>query len=101
MTVQIFVVLLTTFSAVTSLLTEALKKFLDSLNVKYAANIVVLFVSIIVGMVGTGVYYFSVDMPLTFVNVVYIPIMAIANWLVAMLGYDKVMQAITQISDKS
>ena len=57
MTIELFLILLTTLSIVTSLCTEAVKKFLDSLNFKYASNIVVLCVSIIVGGLGTAVFY--------------------------------------------
>lgn len=100
MTFEKFLVLLFITSIVTSLLTEAIKIFLDSLKVKYASNIVVLVVSVFVGGFGTACYYVLCNMEWTATNTVYLVLMIGANWLCSMLGYDKVMQAITQLRKK-
>lgn len=100
MTFEKFLVLLFIASVVTSLLTEAIKIFLDSLKVKYASNIVVLVVSVLVGGLGTACYYALCCIEWTAANSVYLVLMIIANWLCSMLGYDKVMQAITQLRKK-
>lgn len=97
MTVQIFLILLTIFAVVTSLLTQGVKYFLDELKVKYASNIVVLIIAVIVGVCGMIFYYILNGIPFIATNIIYIILMALANWLGAMLGYDKVKQAITQI----
>ena len=49
MTVTAFMVILTACAAVTSLLTEGIKKLLDGMRVKYASNILVLIVAVFVG----------------------------------------------------
>lgn len=100
MTVETFLVLLAIFATVTSLLTEGVKTFLDSLKVKYASNIVVLIVAFVVGGAGTSIFYVWNQYEWTSLNVICIFLMALANWLVAMFGYDKVMQAILQIKNK-
>lgn len=100
MTVETFLVLLAIFATVTSLLTEAVKTFLDSLKVKYASNIVVLIVAFVVGGAGTSIFYVWNQYEWTSLNIICIFLMALANWLVAMFGYDKVMQAILQIKNK-
>lgn len=100
MTVEKMLILLTILSAATSLLTEAVKKFLDSLKVKYASNIIVLIVSIIIGGAGTVVFYMVNGIPWTALNIVCVFIMIVLNWLGSMLGYDKIIQAITQIKNK-
>lgn len=100
MTVELFLILLTILSVATSLFTEGVKMLLDSLNLKYASNIVVLFVSIIVGGIGTIVFYLWNDIAWTSLNIICLFLMICANWLCAMVGYDKVMQAITQIKNK-
>ncbi len=96
MTVEIFLILLAFFSVVTSLATEAAKKLLDSLGVAYASNIVVLCVAALVGGAGTAIFYVWKGCPWTCLNIVCIFLMVFANWLGAMLGYDKITQAITQ-----
>ena len=100
MTVEMFLILLTILSVVTSLCTEAVKKFLTAQKINYAANIVVLVVSVIVGGLGTIVFYLYNGIAWTALNIICILLMIIANWLGAMLGYDKIMQAINQIKSK-
>ena len=82
---------------VTSLLTEGIKKFLNEQKVTYASNVLVLVVAVIVGCGTTALYYVNYQISLTALNVVYLALMGIANWLGATLGYDKVRQTITQI----
>lgn len=97
MTFEIFLILLAVFSVVTSLFTEAVKLFLDSLKVSYASNLAVLCIAILVGGFGTAVFYVVNGCAWTSINIICIPLMICANWLVAMLGYDKVMQALSQL----
>lgn len=97
MTVEMFLILLTILSTLTSLCTEGVKALLDSWQLKYATNIVVLIVAVIVGGLGTIIFYILNNYAWTAMNIVCIPLMMLANWLGAMLGYDKVKQAITQI----
>ena len=97
MTFEIFILLLSVFAVLTSLFTQAVKLFLDSLKVRYASNMVVLGASVFIGGIGTACGYLFMGVPWTINNIVCLFLMIIANWLVAMLGYDKVMQAITQL----
>lgn len=97
MTFEVFLILLTAFSVIVSLFVEAAKMFLDSLKVAYASNILVLFIAVIVGGLGTAFFYIWNDIPFTAKNIISIVLLVCANWLVAMLGYDKVVQAITQL----
>lgn len=97
MTFNFFMILLTILSTITSLFTEGVKHFLDTLKVKYASNIVVFIVSLVVGSVGTVVFYLFNDIAWTTINIICIFLMVCANWLGAMIGYDKITQTITQI----
>ena len=101
MTVTSFLVLLTVFATITALVTEAVKKFLNEQKVKYASNIVVLIVALIVGCGGTAIYYVNFQIPFNALNSVYLALMGIANWIGSMVGYDKVKQAIAQLGVKS
>ena len=98
MTVQIFLMLLTVFSTLTSLVTQGVKAFLDTANATYSSNIVALYVAVVVGAGGTAIYYIANGIEWTLMNIICVLLMALANWLGAMLGYDKVKQAITQIN---
>jgi hypothetical protein len=97
MTFEVFMLLLLAFSVFTSLFVEAWKMLLDSLKVEYASNILVLCMAIVVGGIGTAFFYTWNDIAFTVKNIISIILMVCANWLVAMLGYDKVVQAIAQL----
>lgn len=100
MTVTVFLIILMACAAITSLLTEGIKKFLDEQRVTYASNLLVLIIAVIVGCGATALYYVNYQVPLTALNAVYLALMGIANWLGATLGYDKVRQTIMQIGGK-
>lgn len=91
--------LITAFSIITAILTEFVKKILDTLKRHYASNVVVFIVSVVVGGCGTGLYYVNCQIPFNALTSVYLAIMCLLNCMGAMIGYDKVKQMITQISE--
>lgn len=97
MTLEIFLILLFALSLITSLLTQGVKLFLDRQKAEYSSNVVVLCVSILVGGFGTAIFYRWNDYAWTSLNIIIIFLMTVANWLVAMLGYDKIKQTIVQV----
>lgn len=97
MTVTVFLIILAACAAATSLLAEGIKKLLDGLGAKYASNILVLIVAVIVGCGATALYYLNSGVPFTVLNSAYLALMGIANWLGATLGYDKVKQTVLQL----
>lgn len=97
MTVPMFLALLFGFSVITGLIVEAIKKFVDDKeNVSY--NIIALVVALVVGISGCAIYYQFAAIPYTTNNIICMGLMGIASALVAMVGYDKVSQAISQIT---
>lgn len=100
MNMTLFIALLVVFSAITSLCTEAIKKILNELNVKYATNILVVVLSLIIGAAGTGVYYVLFSIEFNAINIVCMPLMGIATAVGSMVGYDKVIQTIEQLRNK-
>lgn len=97
MTISLFLTLIVTLAMAVSLLTEAVKKSFEGTKVKYSSNVLVLIVSVIVGVGGTALTYLFLGIPFTAPNIVCMVLMAIAVWVGAMLGYDKVLQMIEQI----
>ena len=99
MTLEVFLMLLMVVSVFTSLVVEAIKKFVGE---KYNAssNLVAGIVAIVLGVV-VGVFYcilaeiaFSMNIIILLIALVFL------SWLCAMVGYDKVIQAITQVKTK-
>lgn len=100
MTITTFLLLLFGFSVISSLITEAIKKLLhDKANFSY--NILALIVSLIVGCVGCAIYYQLNEVLYTVNNIIYMVLMGFASGLSSMVGYDKVKQAILQITNKT
>lgn len=99
MTVTLFIALLTMFATITSVCTEGVKKILNELNVAYASNLLASIIACVVGIGGTAVYYILFGVVFTPSNIVCMVLMGIATAFGAMVGYDKVVQAIKQISN--
>lgn len=99
MNVTIFLILLSAFSVLSGLVTEAVKKVVnDKANLSY--NIVALVVALIIGGVGCAIYYQLNAIVFTTNNVIYMILMGLASGLTATVGYDKVKQAIEQVVGK-
>ena len=96
MDVTMFLFLLTVFSVLSSLITEGIKNIVNDKE-NLPTNIVALAVSLLVGGVGTGIYYVLNDIAFNTHNVIYMILIGLANGLVAMVGYDKLMQSLNQL----
>ena len=93
---EIFLMGLLFVSALTSLATEAIKKVLIEKNKTYYANTLAGIVSIIVSMVvGIG-YLLIAHIGFNAEIAVYLFALMAGSWLCAMLGYEKVIQTISQ-----
>ena len=93
MTIQIFLVLLMAVSILVSLTVEALKKMHDNFPSNIMAAIVSIVISIVVGICYSIITNITFDAQL----VIYLIALTFLSWLCAMLGYDKVVQALKQI----
>lgn len=99
MNTTMFLILLSSFSVLSSLVTEGVKNIAtDKVNLSY--NIVALVTALIIGGGGTAVYYQLNAVPFTVNNVIYAVLIGLASGLVSMVGFDKVKQAIEQITSK-
>lgn len=99
MTFEVFLSLLFAVSILTSLCVEGLKKFIGN-KFSYSANVLAGITAIVLGVI-VGVFYcilagvaFNVQIA------VYLIALVLLSWLCAMLGYDKVVQALLQIKAK-
>lgn len=99
MTVTLFISLFGFGSLLCGLVTEAIKKAYQNVGKEYSANIIALVDALIVGGVGTATAYMLMGIPWTVNNVICLVLMCVVIWLGAMLGFDKVLQTITQISN--
>ena len=94
MTLSLFVTLVTILSMVSSLFTEACKKVFEVKK----PTVLVGILSAVIGWAGGAVAYYLMGIPFIGPNIVCLLLLAPTIWLVATLGYDKVMEVIEQIS---
>lgn len=102
MTVEVFMTMLFAVSVVNGLLTESIKKVLDEFEKTYSSNVLAGIVSICIsGFVCYAHAMFSSIEVNQLLIITYVAF-AVMSWVCAMVGYDKVMQAVKQItgSDK-
>lgn len=95
---EIFLLGMLITSTLTSLVTEAVKKILTEHNKTFPSNTLVGLISLILSAaIGTG-YIIVTGTNFTATIAVYLVVLIFASWLCAMVGYDKVIQAIGQFN---
>lgn len=99
MGMQVFFMLLVILCAVSTLMTEAIKQLFTNAKKECSPNLIALVVTLLVGGGGTAIAYCILSIPFTFVNILLLICMAVAIWIGTMLGYDKVIQLVEQITD--
>ena len=100
MTITMFLMLLSAFSVISGLVTESIKKLVnDKVNLSW--NVTALVVALIIGSCGCFIYYQLCAIVFTVNNIIYAILMGLASGLASMIGYDKVKQAVLQITNKT
>lgn len=98
MSLHVFLIMLLACSILTTLTVEAIKKMFTNGEAQ-KANIIAAIVAVVLAIV-IGIGYaiiFAVTVNATYV--VLIIALCFLSWLCAMVGYDKVIQAISQITE--
>jgi hypothetical protein len=94
--VDIILVGLVITSALIGLVTEAVKKILIEHNIAYKANTLAGIISVILSaVIGVG-YVIMTDTVFGAQVIVYLVAYVVASWMGAMVGYDKIIQTISQ-----
>ncbi|MCD8216710.1 MAG: aminopeptidase [Clostridiales bacterium] len=93
---HIFLLGLLIVSVLTGLVTQALKTLFDEHNRRYMANTLAGVVAVILSL-GIGIAYLILtNIHINAQAAVYLIALIFLSWLSAMVGYDKVIQAISQ-----
>lgn len=91
-----FLLILLIVSTLTGLFTEAIKKWLQERNKNYYANALAGYVAVALSVVVGAAYIILTQAALNAQMAVYLIALVFLSWLSAMIGYDKVVQAISQ-----
>lgn len=98
MTITMFILLATICSAASGLLTEGIKKWFDNAGQNYSANLIALINAVMVGWCGTAAAYVLMGIAFTIPNIICLLLMSLVVWVGSMVGYDKVIQLVSQIA---
>lgn len=96
---EVFLLGLLISSTFTSLVTEGVKKLLTERNIDYYANTLVAIVSVVLSTAISVGYMVLTGVACSMQIIVVVLALVIMSWLCAMVGYDKVIQAICQINN--
>lgn len=100
MSLSTFLMLLLIVSTFTGLVTEAVKKCLQERGKTYYANALAGYISAGLSIVVGAAYIILTGAVINAQMAVYLIALLFMSWLAAMVGYDKVIQTIAQISSK-
>lgn len=100
MSLEVFLTMLTIVSVFTSLFTEGIKNVMEEKKKRYAPNIIAGIVAIVLSLAVSIGYLILYDVVLTAKYIVVMVALVALAWLAAMVGYDKVIQALVQIRGK-
>lgn len=96
MKLEMFLLILLIVSTLTGLVTEAIKKWLQERNKNYYANALAGYVAVVMSIAVGVAYIILTQASLNAQMAVYLIALVFLSWLSAMVGYDKVVQAISQ-----
>jgi hypothetical protein len=99
MTLEVFLFILLIVSAFTGLFTEGVKMLLQELDIPYHANALAGVVAIVLSLLVGSSYIILMAATINAQMVVYLIALVLLSWLCAMVGYDKVIQTITQFKN--
>lgn len=96
MTFEIFLLGLLTVSTLTGLFTEAIKRWLQERGKKYYFNALAGYVAVGLSFLVSSGYVILTETAVNAKVAVYLIALMLLSWLAAMVGYDKVIQAVSQ-----
>lgn len=96
MTFEIFMAGLLLVSVLTGLFTEAIKGWLSERGKKFYCNALAGYVAVGLSVLVSAGYLIITETAFNLKMAVYLIALVLLSWLAAMVGYDKVIQSITQ-----
>lgn len=94
--IDVFLIGMLGVSILTGLTTEAIKNILVEYKIDYKANTLAGVVALLLSALVGGGYMIMADLAFTYKILVCWVGLVFVSWLCAMVGYDKVVQAISQ-----
>lgn len=96
MNLEVFLLMLLIVSVLTGLFTEGIKNWMKERDKTYYPNALAGYVAVALSVLVGAAYVIITNAALNAHMTVYLIALVLLSWLAAMVGYDKVIQAITQ-----
>lgn len=100
LTVDVILKALLILSLVINFTTEGVKKLLDEKGAKYSSNFVAVCVAVVSAVLMSIIYCLLKNIQFSLGLVAVVVMLIWVSFLIATVGYDKVMQLIKQITSK-
>lgn len=100
MNITLFTTMLIIGSAISALLTEAVKKAFQNAGKNASDNLLALIDAIAVGGAGTATAYVLMGIEWNVNNILCLILMIFVVWVGSMIGYDKIIQLLKQIKEE-
>lgn len=97
---DIFLLGLLFVSILTGLFTESVKEWLREREVKYYSNALAGYIAVVLSVLVSAGYVILTETAINAKLAVYLIALMLLSWLSAMVGYDKVIQAISQFKGR-
>lgn len=101
MSLEFLVIALFVVSILTNLTVEGIKRILNKKDANYSANVMAAFTAVVISVALSAGYLIWTETAFNAKIAVELIALMYLSFLVATNGYDKVIQAIKQIKDKS
>ena len=99
MSVSVFGILLIALCVFTNIIVEFVKNILNKKKADFDSQIIAIICGVLVGIIGTAIYYSVFGIPFTTINIVWMLLEALCVVIGSQVGYDKLWSVIKAILD--
>ena len=99
MSVSVFGILLIALGGFTNIIVEFVKNILNKKKADFDTQIIAIICGVLVGIIGTAIYYSVFGIPFTTINIVWMLLEALCVVIGSQVGYDKLWSVIKAILD--
>ena len=99
MSVSVFGILLIALGGFTNIIVEFVKNILNKKKTDFDPQIIAIICGVLVGIIGTAIYYSVFGIPFTTINIVWMLLEALCVVIGSQVGYDKLWSVIKAILD--
>ena len=97
MTITFFISALILLGAIVDIFVEVIKGVLDSKGFKYNSVDLAIITSLVIGIIGGVIIFYTLSIPFTSINIVWLVLLVISVIIGSQIGYDKLGKKLFEI----